>query len=690
MHLREVILRNWRSYRAAHFRFPEPKGKKRVILVGAMNGNGKTSLLMALYLGLFGREAMQYIEGVRLSNRDDEQSRSYHQLLKQILHRPALDEPDPNAYVQLHFAAGQTNVTISRTWYYRRGGDLRDPDTQDGEEVRIEADGRIQPARTWQEANNTISDLLFPPHIAPCFFFDGEQAQARVESSGGRALSDAVTTLFGTGILSELSKTLHTYTNQKNSQLRPEAMGFRDDELSTRRRRLDELSNDLTDVQTQLEAVRKKHDDAEDARHAKMNELNQIVGDSAIDIQRLAQQRDDLRKREGDITRNFSDSLTKIALPIAMRKLGSRISERLSAEMVRDKWTIVRDDATAKAENIISKALPTKDTDIDPPLSEGQRNQLSQRFRSALEMLWSPPPHGCADDYRFTFLNSADRQTTALKMRSVGRMSGEEVASLATEWSAVRTRLFDLDRKWDVVSDVRPKVEQVKQELNLLDTLAKEFASDRVRLETREKSVQTESGELRGAIGQMEAKKRDLDPLSAKLDLAYIVREVIDGTKDRLIPLCRTAIQESCTQHFRQMISGEYRSYRVEFDEAYQPILVGERSNPIYVTTLSGAQKRAFGLAFTLAVAEVTGEEAPLVIDTPVGNMDSEYRGRILTYLAKAAPGQVIFLSHDEEISKEYAEILQPYTVGTFLVRFDRVDEGVGISTVVPDKYFSA
>jgi DNA sulfur modification protein DndD len=77
MQLNEVHLRNWRSYRNSTFRFPTRTGRKNVILVGAQNGTGKTSLLIALYLALFGREAMHLIEGVRISGAEDEKSRTY-------------------------------------------------------------------------------------------------------------------------------------------------------------------------------------------------------------------------------------------------------------------------------------------------------------------------------------------------------------------------------------------------------------------------------------------------------------------------------------------------------------------------------------------------------------------------------------------------------------------------------------
>lgn len=116
MHLREVVLKNWRSYQAARFTFPTPTSRKKVMLVGAMNGTGKTSLLAALYLGLFGREAMYYVEGVKLSDLEEEKQRSYRLLMERILHRSALAEEDPQTTVQLVFDIGEeAPLIITRT-----------------------------------------------------------------------------------------------------------------------------------------------------------------------------------------------------------------------------------------------------------------------------------------------------------------------------------------------------------------------------------------------------------------------------------------------------------------------------------------------------------------------------------------------------------------------------------------------
>ena len=55
MYLSKLRLQNWRTYADVTFEFKEPSPRKSVVLAGAMNGHGKTSFLVSLYLGLFGR-----------------------------------------------------------------------------------------------------------------------------------------------------------------------------------------------------------------------------------------------------------------------------------------------------------------------------------------------------------------------------------------------------------------------------------------------------------------------------------------------------------------------------------------------------------------------------------------------------------------------------------------------------------
>jgi len=693
--LKEVALRNWRSYRAAKFSFPAPRGNKKVLLVGAMNGFGKTSLLISLGLGLFGRDAMHFVEGVKLGTTEEETTRSYRNLMKLILHRPALQDDDPHASIGLIFstdddeAKGSVDIEVTRTWHFTKGGELRDPNG-DGEEVRIAVAGKVLRLPGWREAAGKIADLILPAHVLGCFFFDGEQAQARVEGSGGGALNDAIRALYGTALLDDLNESLKSYISTVKSDAKRESGDVDVDELDLLRTKRNEKENKFDAIQTQVGAVRTELELAISVRKQRMTELTQITGDAAIDLPQLAQRRSELAAEIQSLEARVCDGMAMLALPVAMKRRSEAVMRRLEGEGVRDRWLLLREETLARVDSILERALPAAaDPSITPPLEPQQHDQLAVRMRNALESLWSPPPPGCVEDYLFTFLTSSDRTAVTARLRSSAEAGSGSIESDVSDLASRKVTYRDVDRRWLAMTDVRPRVEEIRSRLNESDNKVQELQSRQASLDREAGALRHELSELAGSIGQREQRQRDLDPVRRKIDAAERVRSVIEKTREDLVRLCKISLESRCTEHFRAMISREFRNCRLEFDTDFQPRMVRPTGESIYVTTMSGAQRRAFGLAFTLAVADVTGEKAPIVIDTPVGNMDSEYRKRVLGYLAKAAPAQLIILSHDQEIFGEYVEELSSSILRKYLVKFEQVEEGAGVSTVTENTYFN-
>jgi DNA sulfur modification protein DndD len=643
--------------------------------------------LIALYLGLFGREAMHLIEGVRMTGIDEDKALHYRHVLERILHRPAIRSGEAHASVILTFSTSEGEIKIRRKWNFSKGGRIKDLNSRDGEEVLIETDGRPHIYATWQEANYQIAEMLFPGNVMPCFFFDGEQAQARVEAAGGKALLDAVNTLYGTGILDQLNDSLQTFIQNEKNALRKEVGTIKTDELDEKRDQLEKAKEQQRQIDAELTKKRQELDQEEASRTQLNNDLFQLVGDSSADIEEFTQTIRALENEEIEARQELTNGLAQLAAPLALTRYAPTVQRTLESEQVRDRWLLLKDEASEKATKILDSVLPEKrEVPVSPPLEQSQKEQLRSQLSKALELLWSPPPDGCAESYTYQFLGESERSAVLSKLLRYRREPAPDVANAVTKWSSVTTRLRETKRRFESIRDIEPKLTKLKEDIQAKTDAIRTLHSEVNGLENRSKGKTQEINDLKATIGQMERKRNVADPVKRKLDVAHRVTMVLEEAKDQLIPLCKSKLEEQCTTHFRGMISDEYRSFHVRIDS--DPRLEGPNGEVVYVTSLSGAQKRAFGLAFTLAVADVSGEKAPIVIDTPVGNMDSRYRDRVLRYVSEAAAGQVIFLSHDEEINRVYKERLDDRVVKTMLVTFEAVEEGSGVSRVVDDKYF--
>lgn len=65
-------------------------------------------------------------------------------------------------------------------------------------------------------------------------------------------------------------------------------------------------------------------------------------------------------------------------------------------------------------------------------------------------------------------------------------------------------------------------------------------------------------------------------------------------------------------------------------------------------TDISGAQKRALTLAFIFATVQVSGEELPTIIDTPLGTQSGELKRLMLKYTAQNTKQGILFLTSSE------------------------------------------
>lgn len=71
MWIHSIRLKNFKSYDDAFFSFPEPEDGKNIVLIGAQNGHGKTTLLEAIYLCLYDKDAVKHLQRAGLNSSEN-------------------------------------------------------------------------------------------------------------------------------------------------------------------------------------------------------------------------------------------------------------------------------------------------------------------------------------------------------------------------------------------------------------------------------------------------------------------------------------------------------------------------------------------------------------------------------------------------------------------------------------------
>ena len=158
MKLKRLTLHNFGVYAGTNtFVF---KGKKPVVLIGGMNGRGKTTFLEAILLSLYSSNSFAYTEG---------KYSSYGQYLKSFVNK---SDGTLQTFLELEFDLNETETyLIHREW----SGEFK----RVREEIYVELNGEYNAFLT--ENWSMFMENILPSGLSNFFFFDGEKIATLAE-----------------------------------------------------------------------------------------------------------------------------------------------------------------------------------------------------------------------------------------------------------------------------------------------------------------------------------------------------------------------------------------------------------------------------------------------------------------------------------------------------------------------------
>ncbi|MBK7932007.1 MAG: DNA sulfur modification protein DndD [Acidobacteria bacterium] len=199
MLIEELELYNFGVYKGRHVvNLHSIRKEAPIILIGGLNGDGKTTFLDALQLALYGRRA-------RFAKRGNV---SYDTYLKNSITRGVPQAAGASVCIQFRLRVSGQDQTfrISRSWSYQKHRIV--------ENVKVEVDGRDD--RVSAERWNEIIDEYMPVGISQLFFFDGEKIEALADEGKARELlSKAIKSLLGLDLVSQLSTDLAVFESRQ-------------------------------------------------------------------------------------------------------------------------------------------------------------------------------------------------------------------------------------------------------------------------------------------------------------------------------------------------------------------------------------------------------------------------------------------------------------------------------------------
>ena len=643
MILDELVLRNVGTFAGRQvIPLAPPTPDKPIVLIGGFNGVGKTTLLEAIHLALYGA----------LAQPTGRRSGSYENYLAGLIHHGV--NPEQGASVELVFRAHQQGAErqyrVIRSWR-RTGAAVR-------ESLDIEVDGR--PDRTLTSTWSEHAETFLPRGIAGLFFFDGEQIEALADLERSRqVLGSALSALLGLDLVQRLSTDLSVLRRRHRVEQVPDDLRYavdeREREKTAARQAEEDAAGTAAKARVDLERAEKKlFELTERYRSAGGDLLDQHEAAEARHNRlrsELARVEDDLREEMAGASPLLLASKLLPGLAAQARIESSAARERIIAEVVADRdETIIRQLRDAK---VSARTVSTIESFLESDRAD--RRDSSQvpeiaalKDPGPLEFLVSAALPTTRDRIRGLIdrrnsiqadLESAERLLAAIPSPESLAPLREQRESAAVEVTAAQATLTQAE---DQLASLRQERDRANAQFEVaLDRAAQAnlAADDQRRLVDHIDRVSTTLEALRAAAAQRHLKRIG--------DL----------------------VQEALTQLLRK----ETLVTSIAIDPVTHTVnLEGSRGRQLSAQELSAGERQLLAVALLWGLARASGQPLPVVIDTPLGRLDGSHRRHLLDRYFPHASHQVILLSTDTEIDQDAYQRLRSHVGLAYRLEFDQ------------------
>jgi DNA sulfur modification protein DndD len=151
------------------------------------------------------------------------------------------------------------------------------------------------------------------------------------------------------------------------------------------------------------------------------------------------------------------------------------------------------------------------------------------------------------------------------------------------------------------------------------------------------------------------------DDPSYRVRLASRAQQVLVRYENALRRAKITELEKAIAECFGRLSRKGHYIRRIEIDPAtFATTLYNQKGDALPREQLSAGEKQIYAVAVLWALRIVSGRTLPIIVDTPLGRLDSEHRQRLVQRYFPQASHQVILLSTDTEIDATLYESLKP------------------------------
>lgn len=251
--------------------------------------------------------------------------------------------------------------------------------------------------------------------------------------------------------------------------------------------------------------------------------------------------------------------------------------------------------------------------------------------------------------------------------------------------SFIHARMHRRTEHMDIIRDLEAELDDVSrqlkgsplEEISRLEEQRRNFMADidgyNVETGTLSQIIEQygkDINELEKKIGTARKQEKQGRELSMKYELAQKAADAIGEMYQIHADNMRLQIEARTKEIFRSLVWKDSHFQDVQLGPDFNLEVIdryGQHARP----ELSAGERQVLSLSFITAMAQVSEEEAPLVMDTPFGRLSSHHRNSIAEKLPQLTSQLVLFVT-DEELRDEARRNLEPRIGAEYRLDFDK------------------
>ncbi|MGX8701603.1 DNA sulfur modification protein DndD [Caproiciproducens sp.] len=604
-----------------------------IVLIGGMNGRGKTTFLEAILLALYGENSSAYNE----SN-----CNTYGKYLRSYVNKGNWSQP---TFVELEFIMNESSCN---EYLVRREWDALSKRTI--ESITVKENGIYSDFLTKNWA--MFVENILPSALSSFYFFDGEKIAELAVDKTNAQMKESIRSMLGISVLDVLKNDLGR-SLKRNSKIANENHSAETLQITRQER------DDLTDHLSMIDNKIAEYNEFIAGKQANIDELHhqyEIKGGDVVEQrQSLIQQRSNLLA-EIDQNQNALIEIASGELPLVLvRDLISKI--KLQAEDEHNDF--IMQQAMEQIEFLLEEYS----------VSHREASSANQGFvefvkekalSESTEVIYQVSDHALF-------------QLNAL-LDSLLAQSKENARKILLQKVELQKKLDEVDSYLSL--DIN------ERELSNIFAAIREQEDTLVQLKVELTAMQQERSSVNAElISKTSEFNRTVE--------AYLHEAEMHDDSDRMVKYSNmalriveeysTELQKRKTGVLGETITSCYKKLANK-KNLIQHIVMNSRTldityldeNGVEVSkdSLSAGEKQLMVIAILWALAICSKKKLPVIIDTPLSRLDSMHRTSLVTTYFPQASDQTIILSTDSEIDHKYYDMMKDSVGDEFTLNY--------------------